>query len=274
MLITAILSITLIFFLTISLWLFYIVKPSFNLADISASIGLMPESELKPILLPENQHSSTAVLLDTIIPSDARKNEKESLPDLRALKRESLEEFKLWVEEQEQFRLRKRVRFIGNIRFPKEVYEGDSRNITVDLNPNFSPVLRGLEISQSSNSNEYTFVTLDILRQRKNEFLEIELIAAGFDIDGDKKQKQSLASNKLQFQWSCLFSKSGYHSITFIVRLISATCTTDIGRVEKSLKVSKLDHLTQRQVWVLATLGAVISGALAIIQVLRELGIF
>jgi hypothetical protein len=165
----------------------------------------------------------------------------------------------------------------GNGSLPTRVYEGDSSNIVFELEKELSAFedddwVDSLHIQETRND------LLVRLRQpsftNDEEFLELELLAAGFLISGDQKQRQSLASSHLRYQWNCHFPNSGKHSFVIVARTVSCAHTLEIGRVEHTIKVAKLDHLTQRQMWALATLAGIVSGALALAEALHRLGLW
>jgi len=168
-----------------------------------------------------------------------------------------------------------RVMYHGNGILPTKVYEGDSKNIIVLLRPS-SWVLdkdeKPLEIQDTRGGKS---ITLHIRRSFDvEEHLEVELLAAGFIVEGEKKQRQRLTSESLHYQWNCYFPHSGNHALALVVRVISPPSELEVGTIEHTIKVAKLDHLTQRQVWTLATLAGVLSGGLAMAEVLHRLGVW
>jgi len=167
------------------------------------------------------------------------------------------------------------VRYHGVAHIPIRVYEGDSYNITVDLRPSIREPLEGVSSIrfQRMKDDDDVYLNLNVLRHSgQQEFLELEMLAAGFTVEGDKKQKQVLTADSLRYQWNCFFENSGNHTFAIVFRIISGSDISEIGRVEQSIRVVKIDHLTQRQVWVLASVAGILSGGLAILEVTRKLG--
>ncbi len=166
------------------------------------------------------------------------------------------------------------VRYNGFGRFPQKVYQGDSSTITLRLNPsirNPSNIDKPIKVYKQGDKLN---VTLTVSRKAK-EYLEVELMGAGFTVDGEKKQRQLLISDTLYYQWNCLFEKSGSHSFSLVLRVVDTTDNAvQIGCIEQVIKVAQIDHLTQRQVWVLASSAGVISGILTLAEILKNLGIW
>lgn len=169
------------------------------------------------------------------------------------------------------------VRYDGWARIPMKVYEGDSYNITIDLRPSkrgTSANRISVRFRKAEDRNDIS-VDLKVLQHSgRQEYLELEILAAGFAIEGDRKQRQALDAASLYYQWNCFFENSGCHTFALAFRVISDSSVQEIGHVEQSVKVVKIDHLTQRQVWVLATAAGIISGSLAILEVVKALGLW
>ncbi len=165
------------------------------------------------------------------------------------------------------------VKYSGSSLIPLKVYQGDSHNITITLQPiRKQPLENPITVKAQKQGDKVNFA---LALSNKTEFLEIEMIAAGFSFDGDKKQRQPMIANSLRYQWNCLFEKSGVHIFAFIFRVIDDSgVTMQIGQVEQTVKVVQIDHLTQRQVWILATSAGILSGALTLAEILKNLGIW
>jgi len=172
------------------------------------------------------------------------------------------------------------VRYEGKGRLPRKVYEGDSKNVIFDLNPTLHS-LRGMHEpflffkNTISKTEEGLAITVQATHNdNASEYLEFELVAAGFTVEGDKKQKQALGSNNLHYQWNCYFPNSGNHIFFLVVRVIGSQNVIEVGRIEQAVRVVKFDHMTQRQVWIVATSAGVISGGLAIAEILHRLNLW
>jgi len=86
----------------------------------------------------------------------------------------------------------------ARITMPFRINVGDSRNIAIESHA----------ASGSKNTSDY---------------LEVELQAAGMNINGDFKQHQQLNSSKLHYLWNCNFATAGNHSINVLLRLLSVS---------------------------------------------------
>lgn len=167
------------------------------------------------------------------------------------------------------------IKYQGYGLLPKKIYEGDSRNILFDLQPTLALTSEGdvepLRIQEAKNGVSMTLWDTAI---GTDAFLEFEIVAAGFVVEGEKKQRQPLALNHLRYQWNCYFPNSGNHSFIIIIRAINSDRPVKIGRIEHLVRVVKLDHLTQRQVWTIATLAGIVSGVVAFAEALHRLGLW
>ncbi len=167
----------------------------------------------------------------------------------------------------------RRVEYVGEAALPMKVYVGDSHSISINLKPTFGIPQTGAEPLRIQDTKSGKLVTVQILRDGSlQQFLEIELLAAGLEVGGEKKQRQTLTSQTLSYRWNCYFPNSGNHTLSLILRLVSPSGTIELGAIQHSIKVVKLDHLTQRQVWLIASLAGIVSGGLAIAEVLHQLG--
>jgi hypothetical protein len=167
------------------------------------------------------------------------------------------------------------IKYAGEAVLPRKVYAGDSHSISINLNPAFWIPPTGTEPLRIQDTRSGKSIVVQILRDGSLEqFLEIELLAAGLTVDGGKKQRQPLTSQPLPYCWNCYFPNSGNHRLSLILRLVSSSGTIELGVIPHSIKVVKLDHLTQRQVWIMASLAGIVSGGLAIAEVLHQLGVW
>ncbi len=165
------------------------------------------------------------------------------------------------------------IHYGGAGHFPEKVYQGDSKNIAIKLESTLLLPEGEEQPLQVRDVRGGKSIILHINRKDGIEqYLEIELIAAGFVVDGEKKQKQRLISNSLQYQWNCYFPHSGNHAVMVIFRLIAPPDELLVGSFEHTIMVAKLDHMTQQQLWILTTIAGVVTGMLAIAEALRRLG--
>ena len=168
-----------------------------------------------------------------------------------------------------------KVEYAGEATLPKKVYEGDSQNISVDLRPAFWILAIPEEAFSIQNMKSGKSIKLQLLQDSTFEqFLEVELLAAGLTVDGDKRQRCRLTLEKLSYRWNCYFPNSGHHAITLAFRLVCSSDVIELGVIQHTIKVVKLDNLTRRQVWLMASLAGVVSGGLAIAEALHRLSVW
>ncbi len=167
------------------------------------------------------------------------------------------------------------LEFEGEATLPRQVYVGDSHSISVVLRPAPRAPEIGHKQLRIRDTKRGKSIVIDIPRDIDTEqFLEIELLAAGLEVAGEAKQRQPLTSPTLSYWWNCYFPNSGRHGLTLVLRLVSASDATELGAVHHNINVAKLDGLTQRQVWLMASLAGILSGGLAIAEALRQLGVW
>ena len=170
---------------------------------------------------------------------------------------------------------RRILAYYGLISLPEKVYENDSQNISIDLRPAFDIQSLAGEHLRIRNVRIGKSITLSFEQQdSQDHFLEVEFLGAGISIDGEKKQRQKAASKNLVFKWNCYFGNSGDHIVDLTFRVVTLNDMIELGSIQHKVKVVKLDHLTQRQVWILAALAATISGVVVGAEALHQIGVW
>lgn len=178
--------------------------------------------------------------------------------------------------------------YYGEVKLPKKVYIGDSHNILIDLRQVGPPyehiliknlkqqreiVLQSMvqDIARQSGQSEKLllirpdkettkYIHFNIrLNTSQMMYFEVELQAAALTVDGERKQRKLLAPPKdqLLYRWNCYFPNSGNHIIALNLRIIDTTKVIELGAIQHKIKVVQLDHLTQRQVWMFASIAAI-----------------
>ena len=166
----------------------------------------------------------------------------------------------------------------GSVVLPKRVYENDSLDVRMKLDISFatdSTVLVTSEHDQSSRAVLRILIE-DVDRPKT---ISAELIATGFEVKAEGRRIERLRLTQYEFAWNCKFITSGYHQYVFRV-VIEDKASGDsefnvqqVIKLVRGVKVVKLDHLTSRQVWVLATACAVFSVVVSIVKLAIEIGI-
>lgn len=164
-----------------------------------------------------------------------------------------------------------RATYSGVITLPHKVYQGDAHQVHIDLNRN---LIIGIieEAKPSFDVENLQEATLSFERRyQEHQWLEVELQAAGISIDGDRIQRQSLDANQLSFQWSCLFDQFGRREIILNFSVPSKINPINLGQIKQQVKVRNLLGMTQKQLWVVATLSSVITLVLSILDNINSL---
>jgi len=158
------------------------------------------------------------------------------------------------------------AKYSGRLSFPKKVYEGDSQNVSLILDEqSFVAGLHPEIFDAEDKVNGQKHVSLQISKNDAVEqFLEVELLAAGFVAKGEEKQQQSLALAKLEYRWNCHFKSAGNHTFSLVLKVINPSCERTIRSIEQTIKVVKFGHATQRQV----QLAVLLAGAAGLVATL------
>jgi hypothetical protein len=164
----------------------------------------------------------------------------------------------------------------GLCTIPSRVYVGNSHNVSLSLGC-VSPRIQ-LEDSVDTWLKE-RFSAIDaeggksvsLTVKGDTTFIEVELMAAGISVDGEKVQRQSVNEQVLVFVWNCHFANSGDQRVNLVVKAVKGERTIPFGCIEQSIRVAQLDGLTRRQVWML---GVVIGGVSLLSSILTIIKIW
>jgi hypothetical protein len=165
--------------------------------------------------------------------------------------------------------------FIGYAKLPKKVYVGNSQNMSISLSPAVQVTDdHGDAIEVGKTEGERTELSVRVPMTAKGiylEHLELELLAAGFEVHGEPNQKQKLTSHKLVYLWNCYYPNSGDQAYAIKFRKIDETAAFSIGHIEGTTRVAKLFNLTQSQVYAIAAVFGIPSGIYLFISALQSL---
>jgi hypothetical protein len=138
---------------------------------------------------------------------------------------------------------------------------------------------------QSDGSTPFQLSLIDALGNRRPlevqatpglrpKYLELEMLAAGFDVQGDKKQKNDVSSPVLIYRWSISPQHSGKFEIGLALRGEDAVGQVwEFGVITRNVTVFKLAGLTNRQIVMVTSGFGVFSGLFAILQVASKVGL-
>jgi hypothetical protein len=163
--------------------------------------------------------------------------------------------------------------YVGQGWLPKKIYEGDSKNISFTFSQ--KPYCRVAQIRSRSKYDEMKDIDVPIeISPKRNVLLEMKMLAAAVDISGEPIQQVKLSNGSIHFQWNCHFKNSGIHQMAFLLRCIVDSQEVFTDRFEHTVKVVRLDHLTQRQVWAFATFAGLLSGAIGLAEIINRIGLW
>lgn len=163
----------------------------------------------------------------------------------------------------------------GKAKIPVKVYENRGEHISIVLNKTSENESRSLQSFKYENNKEGKSITAQIEDDGiDSNKLKIEVQAACIEVKGESTQFQPLSSSTLSYHWNFGFPTSGNYTINFIFSNITPSGTTEIGTMEHGIKVVRLDHLTARQILILATLATALSGMVTFAVAMNKLGIF
>nr|MSP14923.1 hypothetical protein [Chloroflexota bacterium] len=155
------------------------------------------------------------------------------------------------------------------LRFPTRMYEGDSNLLILRLG--YQPGQPLLLVDEQGNRQP---LNIKIEPDFQPKFLEIELLAAGFQVEGDKRQKRELISNTLTYQWNISSPKSGNYEIGLVYRAEDgAGRERELGVTAHKVSVAKFAGLTGHQVALLSGIFGAITALLSLMEILKKLGI-
>ena len=103
-------------------------------------------------------------------------------------------------------------------------------------------------------------------------FFEVELLAAGLTVDGEKKQQQLLTDQSQVYHWNCHFSKSGNYTLSFIFRVLGPFGNKEVNSLHHNVKVVKIDHLTVVQMRLVVCIASAVAFLLSIVKALYQFG--
>ena len=154
------------------------------------------------------------------------------------------------------------LKFEGSVCIPRRVYEGDSHVFSLELVPHVSYHFDKNPTVELDNDKDKLSLTIS---WHKECSLKVSLVSPAMAVKNIEKEQQSLGIKSLSFGWHCYFPNSGDHIVVIAVDLYGKPGEESFHqkhRVERRIKVVRIDHLTKRQVWVLASIGSLAALAL------------
>jgi hypothetical protein len=161
--------------------------------------------------------------------------------------------------------------YAGEATIPAKVYEGDSHEVFVRLEP--SAFLLPHEFDEGARPGEAKVpLLLKVpLPKGREAYLEAELLAAGVEVRGDMKQQQPLSQSVLTYRWNCYFKDSGRLTVTLVFRVATPTRCKEVASFRHEVLVAKLDHMTKRQVWLVAVAAGLVTFVSTVLTILDRL---
>ncbi len=171
---------------------------------------------------------------------------------------------------------RKKEPMMNSLEIPTKMYEGDSDIV----------VLRLAEwIAFASNGKAKTLFFIDAHSKRQPlkgieipsafspKFIEVELLAPGFGVEGEKRQKNDIFIAPMTYQWGICPLRPGNYEIGLVFRFEDTSGRVgELGVITHKMNVVKIFGLSGRQIGGLTGVSQIITWILAIILALNKLG--
>lgn len=173
----------------------------------------------------------------------------------------------------------KPVKFEGSAYIPERVYVDNSHRVRIEFIRDGAPEIQAItdmsEAKDSANAIPLSFSFVELPKSDTLEdVLEVELHSAGIEVNSEATQRRSLLSNRLEYQWNCHFPNSGDHYLDLAFKRRIGDVVVPVGRIERQVKVVRLDGMTSRQVQTISYFCGGVAGVVGFIKVLQELGVF
>jgi hypothetical protein len=153
---------------------------------------------------------------------------------------------------------------------PSRMYEGDSSIIILTIIP------QGL-LAVPKPSKKYKFIEpLNFVSTHKIPKLEIELLAVGFDVSGERIQTKPLYRDQsTSFYWNICPPKSGTFEVGFVFRTEGKSRKMkEVGMFTTQINVTKYDGLTNSQARLMAAASGTVAAILGAAEILFKIGAF
>lgn len=162
------------------------------------------------------------------------------------------------------------------LRIPTRLYEGDSSMVVVRLAgwSDFAPYREARPLFLLDEYGDKQPLGMEIEQGFHPKCLGVELLAAGFAVEGERQQIQKVLAAPIIYEWNISPPKSGNFEIGLVFRVVDASGRTrKLGMTTHVVTVVKIDHLTSRQLWFLAAVSGALTGMLGILATLSQLGV-
>lgn len=162
------------------------------------------------------------------------------------------------------------VHLIGTMKLPKRIYANDACVIELSFIPEltyFNNVSPKLSVVHRKDDGG-VLICADWNSQRKH--LEVKLIGVGINVTPLDPEIQS--GDSVYFSWGCAFPNSGLQTLVFQINLHLHLQSYNT-RLIHTVKVVQLDHLTSRQIRVLASITAILGVISTTLGILKAFGI-
>lgn len=255
-----ILALCALFLALITVWLCQLVIPWFKCIALDAALATPPES---PSLLISSYYVGPLLVLSyPVLEWLASSSGAISLGFPKRVDRAKKKRSKRAVIGPDEA---VSIRYMGTAALPEKSYVEDSHAINISLKRVrllLSSRVKPLLVLDARAHESLIDLVIDE-SSIAEDFLEIELLAAGLEVAGARRQRQRLSSEVLSYHWNCHFKSSGNHMITLIVRLVRPDQIIELETVNHAVKVRQLDGLTKRGILLLGGIGSVITTILA-----------
>ncbi|HLV99435.1 MAG TPA: hypothetical protein VKT82_12245 [Ktedonobacterales bacterium] len=168
------------------------------------------------------------------------------------------------------------IYLVGDAILPtKRIYAGNAHNISLTLQTkNRVPGLQEEgHLTEGTNGGQRFDLSLQ-QPDRNEQFLEVELQAAGVNVKGASAQQQSLDLDFLRYHWNCHFTNPGDYEIALVMRVIHPSGVRNQGTIEHKMQVIQFRFISPRVARWAALVGIVLGIVATIAIIIGNLHLF
>jgi hypothetical protein len=165
---------------------------------------------------------------------------------------------------------------VNSLTIPTKIYEGDSNIVLLRLATHDALVPNGMPKAMFFIDKQGVKqpCKIEIPSGFIPKSIEIELLAVGFDVEGERRQKHEIFYAPMIYQWNISPTRSGNLEIGLVFRAEDASGRIgELGVITHKINVVKILGLTGQQIGTLTNIFGAVGGVLGVVVTLNQLGI-